>query len=75
MAGNSRGGAVTCIMPKARRMQGAAILLIALTLARSAKPIDAQQTQVQRGEYLARAGDCISCHTATGGQPLAGGGV
>jgi mono/diheme cytochrome c family protein len=24
----------------------------------------AQQTQVQRGEYLARAGDCISCHTA-----------
>ena len=25
---------------------------------------DAQQTQVQRGEYLARAGDCVSCHTA-----------
>jgi mono/diheme cytochrome c family protein len=28
---------------------------------------------VQRGEYLARAGDCISCHTATGGAPFAGG--
>jgi len=28
---------------------------------------------VQRGEYLARAGDCISCHTAAAGQPFAGG--
>jgi mono/diheme cytochrome c family protein len=25
------------------------------------------------GEYLARAGDCIACHTARGGQPFAGG--
>jgi mono/diheme cytochrome c family protein len=33
----------------------------------------AQQTQIQRGEYLARAGDCISCHTAKGGAPYAGG--
>ena len=33
----------------------------------------AQQTTVQRGEYLARAGDCVSCHTATGGAPYAGG--
>jgi mono/diheme cytochrome c family protein len=32
-----------------------------------------QQTQLQRGEYLARAGDCTSCHTATGGAPYAGG--
>lgn len=29
---------------------------------------------VARGKYLARAGDCVSCHTApVGGQPLAGG--
>jgi mono/diheme cytochrome c family protein len=28
---------------------------------------------VQRGAYLARAGDCIACHTAKGGQPFAGG--
>ncbi len=28
---------------------------------------------IQRGEYLARAGDCIACHTARGGQPFAGG--
>ncbi|WP_153100925.1 c-type cytochrome [Paraburkholderia hayleyella] len=28
---------------------------------------------VQRGAYLARAGDCIACHTAAKGQPFAGG--
>jgi mono/diheme cytochrome c family protein len=28
---------------------------------------------VKRGEYLARAGDCIACHTASGGKPFAGG--
>ncbi|CAM4309625.1 Cytochrome C [Bordetella tumbae] len=26
-----------------------------------------------RGEYVMRAGDCMACHTATGGSPLAGG--
>jgi len=30
-------------------------------------------TDVQRGEYLARAADCISCHTRAGGLPFAGG--
>lgn len=28
---------------------------------------------VARGEYLARAADCIGCHTAQGGKPFAGG--
>jgi mono/diheme cytochrome c family protein len=28
---------------------------------------------IARGEYLARAGDCIGCHTARGGVPYAGG--
>jgi len=28
---------------------------------------------LQQGEYLARAGDCMACHTAPGGAPLAGG--
>lgn len=28
---------------------------------------------VARGEYLARAGDCVACHTAKGGAPFAGG--
>jgi len=26
-----------------------------------------------RGEYVMRAGDCMACHTAKGGEPLAGG--
>ena len=30
-------------------------------------------TKVQQGEYLARAGDCISCHSVPGAQPFAGG--
>lgn len=29
--------------------------------------------QVLRGQYLARAGDCIACHSAAGGKPFAGG--
>lgn len=33
----------------------------------------AAQDLVQRGAYLARAGDCRACHTAPGGQPFAGG--
>ena len=33
----------------------------------------AEADPVKRGEYLAKAGDCIACHTAQGGQPFAGG--
>ncbi|MCP8465363.1 cytochrome c [Pseudomonas sp. ZM23] len=33
----------------------------------------AEQDQVKRGEYLARAADCMACHTAEGGAPFAGG--
>lgn len=28
---------------------------------------------VSRGEYLAKAGDCVACHTAPNGKPFAGG--
>ena len=28
---------------------------------------------VERGEYLAYAGDCVACHSAEGGEPFAGG--
>ncbi|MGU7769023.1 c-type cytochrome [Burkholderia sp. MR1-5-21] len=28
---------------------------------------------VARGAYLARAGDCVACHSASGGKPFAGG--
>jgi mono/diheme cytochrome c family protein len=30
-------------------------------------------SEVERGAYLARAGDCVACHTAPGGKPFAGG--
>jgi alcohol dehydrogenase (quinone), cytochrome c subunit len=33
----------------------------------------ANQDLVTRGAYLARAGDCVACHTASGGKPFAGG--
>ena len=29
--------------------------------------------QIERGRYLVRAGDCVSCHTSPGGKPFAGG--
>jgi mono/diheme cytochrome c family protein len=38
-----------------------------------AQAAPASQELVQRGAYLARAGDCIACHTAREGQPFAGG--
>ncbi|MFL6659837.1 MAG: cytochrome c [Massilia sp.] len=33
----------------------------------------ATPANLARGAYLARAGDCMACHTARGGQPYAGG--
>ncbi len=37
------------------------------------QPAGADTAQVERGAYLARAGDCSGCHTTDGGQPFAGG--
>jgi mono/diheme cytochrome c family protein len=33
----------------------------------------AQASPIKQGEYLAKAADCMVCHTAKGGQPYAGG--
>src|SRR5579871_6223383 len=33
----------------------------------------AQASLIERGAYLARAADCVVCHTAKGGKPFAGG--
>jgi mono/diheme cytochrome c family protein len=33
----------------------------------------ADATEVERGAYLARAGNCMACHTERGGEPYAGG--
>lgn len=32
-----------------------------------------EEVLLARGEYLATAGNCVSCHTAPGGEPMAGG--
>ena len=32
-----------------------------------------EASQIARGAYLARAGNCMACHTARGGEPYAGG--
>src|SRR5690606_21449217 len=54
----------------------AALLTLATCSAPAAVAADfgnADFTSVQRGRALANAGDCISCHTAKGGKPFAGG--
>lgn len=50
----------------------ALVLSFALAVFARHDPV-AAQTLIERGEYLARAGDCISCHTAVNGEPFAGG--
>ena len=35
-------------------------------------PFD-KTAQVERGRYLARAGNCVACHSAAGAAPMAGG--
>jgi mono/diheme cytochrome c family protein len=40
--------------------------------AMAATPAD-QAALIKKGEYLARAGDCIACHTVRGGKEFAGG--
>jgi mono/diheme cytochrome c family protein len=45
----------------------------ATAAADASDPIPPDAPLLVRGEYLARAGDCISCHTTVGSQPFAGG--
>jgi mono/diheme cytochrome c family protein len=68
------------------KLNGCAIVIAALTAAPwaslqadTALPDAAKQAPgngdalVQRGKYLSLEGDCMSCHTAPGGKPYAGG--
>lgn len=41
--------------------------------AKAALPVAVTPDLIKQGEYLARAGDCVACHSAPGGQPFAGG--
>ncbi len=61
-----------------QRLSTKLILLLALCFA-GVTPATAQQNPpanaelLKKGEYLARAGDCIACHTAREGKTFAGG--
>lgn len=48
-------------------------LLFLVHMASAQTPTESDAEQVRRGEYLARAGNCMGCHTARGGEPYAGG--
>jgi mono/diheme cytochrome c family protein len=41
--------------------------------AATAPSSDASETMIEQGQYLARIGDCVSCHTRRGGARFAGG--
>ncbi|RCI96314.1 cytochrome c, partial [Klebsiella pneumoniae] len=51
-----------------------ALVLGALSCAAFAEEAPADSNLIKQGEYLARAGDCVACHTnGRAGKPFAGG--
>ncbi|VWM13726.1 alcohol dehydrogenase [Burkholderia lata] len=62
-------------MIRSRILEMLAVLLVCIAPVQAAdapKPADHAQ-QIVRGEYLARAGDCIACHTIPAGKLFGGG--
>lgn len=51
------------------------VAAVSVLLCCAASPLHAQQAQTpaNQGEYLARAGDCVACHSVKGGKAFAGG--
>lgn len=56
-----------------RDLCAAVLVLAGLDICAAAETGDADADLVRRGKYLATAGDCVACHTAPGGKPMAGG--
>lgn len=55
-------------------MKALVIATLALVGSATLQAADVDQPAlVKQGGYLARAGDCVACHTAKGGKPFAGG--
>ncbi|MEB0222695.1 c-type cytochrome [Pseudomonas sp. 10S4] len=54
-------------------MKALVIATFALLGSASINAAEVDQNLIKQGEYLARAGDCIACHTAKDGKPFAGG--
>ncbi|QKJ88875.1 gluconate 2-dehydrogenase cytochrome c subunit [Paramixta manurensis] len=53
--------------------QGLLALLLSVVAGYASAEDHTGAALIQRGEYLARAGDCVACHTAPSGQAFAGG--
>jgi mono/diheme cytochrome c family protein len=58
---------------RARAASCGAAATLSLTLAAYAAAAQDDAAMIAHGEYLARAGDCIACHTTPSGKPFAGG--
>ncbi|MDP5053398.1 MAG: hypothetical protein NWP69_06395, partial [Congregibacter sp.] len=43
------------------------------SISAAAAAATALDAQIERGAYLTKAGNCVSCHTREGGKPMAGG--
>lgn len=54
-----------------RNLMKTSLLASAALIATGAMAAD--DAQIERGRYLATAGDCVACHTAPGGASMAGG--
>ncbi|UZE12115.1 c-type cytochrome [Pseudomonas sp. B21-053] len=54
-------------------MKALVIATLALLGSGSINAAEVDQNLIKQGEYLARAGDCVACHTAKDGKPFAGG--
>jgi mono/diheme cytochrome c family protein len=55
------------------RLLAALALVVAGAFSLCGQAFAADAAEVQRGAYLAVAGDCTACHTKEGGKPFAGG--
>jgi len=55
------------------KFSAAMLGLISLAAMQTAHMSSALSEEVSQGEYLARAGNCVACHTIPGGEPFAGG--
>ncbi|MHC8297194.1 c-type cytochrome [Pseudomonas sp. LB3P58] len=53
-------------------MKALVIATLALLGCGSINAAEIDQNLIKQGEYLARAGDCVACHTAKDGKPFAG---
>jgi mono/diheme cytochrome c family protein len=62
----------TNVRNRARFTAARWIIASALVLAAPAGARESSYAQLERGRYLVTAGDCIACHTASGGEAFAG---